>query len=61
MKKAVLVPALLLSALFLPLSAQLQTGQVQGRIVDNQGQPLARVRLTLSNPPAADLKMVVRV
>jgi hypothetical protein len=56
LKKAVLVPALLLCALSIPLSAQRQTGQVRGRVVDKQGLPLARVKLTLSNPPAADLK-----
>jgi hypothetical protein len=58
LKKAALVPAILLCALSLPLAAQLQTGQVQGRVVDKQGQPLARVKLTLADPPAAGLKAV---
>ena len=58
MKKAVLIAPLLLFALSLSLSAQLRTGQVQGRIVDKQGKPLARVKVTLSRPQTADLKAV---
>jgi len=58
LKKAVLIAPLLLFALCLSLSAQLRTGQVQGRIVDKQGKPLARVKVTLSSPQTADLKAV---
>jgi hypothetical protein len=56
LKKVGLVPVLLLCALAIPLSAQFPAGQVQGRVLDKQGQPVARVKLALSNPPAADLK-----
>jgi hypothetical protein len=56
LKKAGLVPVLLILALSLPLAAQLRTGQVQGRIADAQGKPLARVRVTLSRPGTPDLK-----
>jgi Carboxypeptidase regulatory-like domain len=56
LKKAGLVPVLLILALSLPLAAQLRTGQVQGRIADAQGKPLTHVRVTLSRPGTPDLK-----
>ncbi len=56
MKKAVRLIALLVFAL--PLSAQLRTGEVQGKIVNKEGRPLSGVKVTLSKPPAADQKTV---
>ena len=56
MKKAVGILALVIFAL--PLSAQLRTGQVQGRVVTKEGRPLAGVKVTLSRPKAADQKTV---
>ncbi len=54
MKHATPVLAVLIFAL--SLSAQSGTGTVQGKIADQGGKPLAEVRVTLSRPPASDLK-----
>jgi len=56
LKKAVLIFALLVFAL--SLSAQLRTGEVQGKAVDKEGRPLSGVKVTLSRPQAADQKSV---
>ena len=55
MKKALRVLAVL-TTFALSLTAQSGTGTVQGKIVDKDGKPLAAVTVTLSRPPAADLK-----
>jgi hypothetical protein len=54
LKQALRILAVLMFAL--SLSAQPQTGLVQGKIVDKDGKPLAAVKVTLSRPQAADLK-----
>ena len=56
MKKAALIPAILIVALALPLSlaAQPGDGQVRGRVLDAQGKPIADVRVTLSRGQDAD-------
>ena len=53
MKKAVLILAVLMLALS-SVGSAVRTGQVQGRIVDNQGKPLPGVKVTLSGPSTAD-------
>jgi len=54
LKKAAIIPAILILAL--SLSAQVGTGNVQGRIVTKEGKPLAGVKVILSRPPLADQK-----
>ena len=54
LKQAAPVLAVLIFALC--LSAQTGTGIVQGTVTDKEGKPLAEVRVTLSRPPASDLK-----
>jgi hypothetical protein len=54
LKKAAIIPAILILAL--SLSAQPGTGNVQGRIVTKEGKPLAGVKVILSRPPLADQK-----
>lgn len=54
MKKAAIIPAILILAL--SLSAQPGTGKIQGRIVTKEGKPLAGVKVILSRPPLADRK-----
>jgi hypothetical protein len=56
LKQAVRILAILFFAL--SLSAQLRTGDVQGRVVDKAGKPLPRVAVTLSRPLAADQRAV---
>ena len=56
MKKVGLVFALLIFAL--SLSAQLRTGEIQGKVVSKEGLPLSGVKVTLSRPLAADQKAV---
>jgi len=55
LKQALRVLAVL-TTFALSLTAQSGTGTVQGKIVDKDGKPLASVAVTLSRPPAADLK-----
>jgi hypothetical protein len=52
LKKVALVFALLVVAL--SLSAEVQTGLVQGRVVDKDGKPVAGVKVTLMRPQAAE-------
>lgn len=56
MKKAVLIPAILVFALSLSLTlaAQPVSGDVQGRVADKEGKPLAGVKVTLSKGQDAD-------
>jgi hypothetical protein len=54
LKKAAIIPAILILAL--SLTAQVGTGNVQGRIVTKEGKPLAGVKVILSRPPLADQK-----
>ena len=54
--KQVLRVLAVLTTFALSLTAQSGTGTVQGKIVDKDGKPLAAVAVTLSRPPAADLK-----
>lgn len=56
MKKAVRILAVLVFAL--SLSAQLRTGDVQGKVVNKEKKPLSGVKVTLSRPQAADQKTV---
>ena len=56
MKHAVRILAVL--AFALSLSAQLRTGDVQGKVVNKEGKPLAGVAVTLSRPQAADERTV---
>ncbi|HMA54465.1 MAG TPA: carboxypeptidase-like regulatory domain-containing protein, partial [Acidobacteriota bacterium] len=56
MKKVGLIFALLIFAL--SLSAQLRTGEIQGKVVSKEGLPLSGVKITLSRPQAADQKAV---
>ncbi len=50
-------PALAVLILAVSLSAQSGTGTVQGKAADKEGKPLADVLVTLSRPPASDLKV----
>ncbi len=56
MKQAVRILAVL--AFALSLSAQLRTGNVQGKVVNKEGKPLGGVAVTLSRPQAADQRTV---
>ena len=56
MKKVGLIFALLIFAL--SLSAQIRTGEIQGKVVSKEGLPLSGVKVTLSRPQAANEKAV---
>ena len=56
MKKAALIPAILICSLCLSLAltAQPGSGDVRGRVADKEGKPLAGVKVTLSKGQDAD-------